>query len=122
MERRQFILSSAGALGCAGLSTAVAQTSAKAPGAAGFAALVGDWFNVYDSVRGVTVQLLKVKQAKASPGTEQFSLSFSGSGGGALDSGTYEVEHAHTGKLLMYLVAHKAGKNMLYRADFNLLA
>lgn len=122
MERRQFILSSASALACAGLSTAMAQTPAKAPGAAGFAALVGESFNIYDSVRGMTVQLLKVKQAKSSPGTEQFSLSFSGAGGGALDSGTYEVEHPQTGKLLMYLVAHKAGKNMLYRADFNLLA
>ena len=40
----------------------------------------------------------------------------------ALDSGTYEVEHQKTGRLMMYLDAHKRGADgLMYRADFNLL-
>lgn len=121
MERRQFIMSSAGALACAGMSSAAALAADSPMSAASFAAMVGDHFNIYDTVRGVTVQLVKVKQAKESLGSQQFSLSFSGPLAGAFDSGTYEVEHPGSGKQLMYLVAHKTGKNAVYRADFNLL-
>jgi len=120
MERRQFIMSSAGALACAGMSPATALADSPMS-AASFAAMVGDYFNIYDSVRGVTVQLVKVKPAKESPGSQQFSLSFSGPLAFAFESGTYEVEHPGSGKQLMYLVAHKTGKNAFYRADFNLL-
>jgi hypothetical protein len=120
MHRRHFIGSGLGIgmLCIAGTGSAAGQVSA-----AGFAALLKDSFNVYDRVRGISVQLVKVRQAAAAPGTRQFSLTFAGSMADALPSGTYEVEHAATGKQLMFLDASGRGQHgVLYRADFNLLA
>lgn len=127
MQRRQFIVRSMGVLAYAGTGTAVIAAAGKGAAwhvsAAGFSAMLNQSFNIYDSVRGVTVQLVKVKEAAASRDGLQFSLSFKGSEADGLDSGTYEVEHPATGKLLMYLDVDKhARKGALYRADFNLLA
>ena len=85
--------------------------------------MLDESFTVYDSVRGIGVQLVKVRRGASEPGTRQFSLTFAGDKADALASGTYEVEHAATGKLLLYLDASPRGQNgVLYRADFNLLA
>ena len=124
MQRRQFIASSMGALAYAGVGTGAMAASvvsgrAAVPGAATFAALLNEAFTVYASARGITVQLVKVKELR--PG--QFSISFKGAAQDGLDSGTYDVEHAAIGNLPLYLDADKRGRNgVVYRADFNLLA
>ena len=123
MQRRQFIVSGVGVVAYAGVGTGVFAASAAAAPAAlnasAFATLLGQSFTMYDSVRGVTVQLVKVNEVAAG----QFSVSFKGRADDGLDSGTYEVEHASMGKLPMYLDADKRGKHgVFYRADFNLLA
>lgn len=106
-----------------GAAASMASGSAAAPrGAAGFSAMLGDSFMIYDRVRGISVQLVKVRKAKAEPGMQQFTLSFAGSDADALASGTYEVEHPATGKMPLYLDVSRRGRDgMLYRADFNLL-
>jgi hypothetical protein len=128
MQRRQFIVSGIGMLAYAGVGTTAALAAEAVAGqgaagqisAAGFRALLNQSFNIYDSVRGITVQLVKVKETARA---RQFTLSFKGAIEDALDSGTYEVEHAATGKLLLYLDANKRARNgVVYRADFNLLA
>lgn len=114
-----------GALACAGAGTgalaanaAGGQAAAGRLSASGFAALLNEQFNIYASARGITVQLFKVKEA----GPGQFSICFKGASEDGLDSGTYEVEHASTGKMPLYLDANKRGRNgVVYRADFNLL-
>ncbi len=128
MQRRQFIISGVGVAAYAGMGTAGALAASAGQGlagqisAAGFSAMLHQDFNIYDSARGVTVQLVKVKQASGAHGARQFSLSFRGAPEDGLDSGTYEVEHAATGKVMMYLDAAKRGKGgVTYRADFNLL-
>ena len=126
MQRRKFIASGIGLLAYAGLGTAATvagQGAGAALSAARFAAMLNQPFTIYDSVRGIRVQLVSVKEAPASRGLHQFTLTFAGAAEDSLDSGTYEVEHAATGKQLMYLDAHKRGKaGVVYRADFNLLA
>jgi hypothetical protein len=133
MQRRHFILSGIGMLAYAGVGTAALAAADAVAGrgvgvggqisAARFAAVLNQSFNIYAGPRGVTVQLVKVREGVGSPGLRQFTLSFAGAAEDALDSGTYEVEHAATGKVLMYLDAGKGGKNgIIYRADFNLLA
>jgi hypothetical protein len=124
MERRKFILGSAGVLACAAVPAGLAiaaQSGAPRFAADAYGAVLKQPFTVYDSVRGLQVTLVKIKQGKATPGMQQFSLSFAGQAAGALDSGTYDVEHPQLGRQPMYLVAIKSGKDMLYRADFNLL-
>lgn len=124
MQRRHFIASGIGMLAWAAGGGAIAgsRSGAGALSAAGFSAMLNDTFTLYDRVRGVNVQLVKVRKGPASPGTRQFTLSFAGASADALTSGTYEVEHPATGKLLMYLDASRRGQQgMLYRADFNLL-
>ena len=125
MQRRQFIVNSMGAMAYAGVGSSAFAASAiagqgAAPLSAGaFTALLKHSFNIYDSVRGITVQLVKVKEV----GPGQFSISFQGAAEDGMDSGTYEVEHASTGKMPMYLDANKRGRHgVVYRADFNLLA
>lgn len=117
-------------LAAAGMSSAAAMAADAAAkravagqlSAAGFSALLRQTFAVYGGERGATLLLVKVKEARAQPGMQQFSLHFSGDGAAALDSGMYELEHPQTGKLLMYLDAHKHGRDgVMYRADFNLL-
>ncbi len=84
--------------------------------------MLKETFYIYDGVRGISVQLVKVRQVAETPGSQQFSLTFSGAQADALPSGTYEVEHALTGKQLMYLDASGGGaQGARYRADFNLL-
>jgi hypothetical protein len=125
MQRRQFIISGIGAAAYAGLGATAAlaaQGAALQLNAASFATMLHQPFNVYDSARGVTVELVKVKEIAGSPGLRQFSLSFKGRAEDGLETGTYEVEHAAIGKVLMYLDADKRGKQgVMYRADFNLL-
>lgn len=124
MQRRDFIASGLGVLACAGASTMAfaARHGSAVPGAQGYAALLGEQFNIYDGVRGVSVRLVKVREAPAQPGMQQFTLRFEGGRPGALPSGTYEVEHAATGKIGMFLDASAQGADtMLYRADFSLL-
>lgn len=128
MQRRDFIGSGIGigALCYAGISGAASAAAYGAParltGAAQFKALLRQQFMVYDGVRGIGVQLVKVRQADAAPGTQQFSLTFSGATADALEGGTYEVEHAAIGKRPMFLDASVRGQNgVSYRADFNLL-
>ena len=124
MQRRDFIASGLGALACAGISTAALAAShgGAGPGAQAYAALLGEKFIVYDGVRGETVRLVKVRQAPAQPGMQQFTLRFEGGRHGALPSGTYEVDHAATGKIDMFLDASARGADsVLYRADFSLL-
>ena len=131
MQRRQFIVSGIGVIAYAGVGATAALAAEAVAGqgvagqisAAGFRTMLNQSFNIYDSVRGITVQLVKVKETAGSAGARQFTLSFKGAIEDALDSGTYEVEHAATGKLLLYLDADKRAKSgVLYRADFNLLA
>lgn len=94
-----------------------AQGAALSAGA--FSALLNHSFNIYASARGITVQLVKVKEVSAG----QFSICFRGAAEDGLDSGTYEVEHAAIGKMPLYLDANKRAKQgVVYRADFNLLA
>ena len=127
MQRRQFIVSGVGVMayagaGMAGAAVAAAGGIAGQMSAAGFSAMLHQPFNVYDTKRGVTVELVRVRQAPGQ-GAGQFSLSFAGREGEVLDSGVYEVEHPATGKVMMYLDADKKGsKGVIYRADFNLLA
>ncbi len=128
MQRRLFIVSGVGAAAYAGMGTtaALAATALGGKGtvsvnAQGFASLLNESFNIYDGVRGITVQLVKVQKARDHAG-QQFSLSFSGRSEDALASGTYEVEHGAVGKQMMYLDAQKRGaQSVVYRADFNLL-
>lgn len=103
----------------AGTGATAANVVAGPFSASKFSALLNEQFNIYASARGITVQLVNVKEA----GPGQFSISFKGASEDGLDSGTYEVEHASTGKMPLYLDANKRGKNgVIYRADFNLLA
>lgn len=133
MERRHFIVGGAGMLAAAGMSGAAA-VAAEVAGeaarravageisAAGFSALLNQSFTVHGGLRGATLRLMKVTEAAERPGMRQFSLQFAGDGGAALGTGMHELEHAETGKLMMYLDAQKQGRDaMLYRADFNLL-
>lgn len=120
MQRRHFIAGSIGAVTWAGLASAASDTQAP-QATSGYAGLVQQHFNIYDSVRGVTVQLIKVKQVPSASGARQFTLTFAGDHAGALASGTYEVEHPVTGKVAMYLHARATASGMHYRADFNLL-
>lgn len=120
MQRRHFI---SGGIGIGLLCIGGNGSAAGQVSAAGYSAMLKESFNVYDSVRGIRVQLVKVRQVAAAAGTRQFSLTFSGAKADALASGTYEVEHAATGKQMMYLDASSHGQHgVLYRADFNLLA
>ena len=130
MQRRQFIMSSAGMLAAAGMSSTAALAADAAArralagqlSAAGFSALLRQSFAVYGGERGATLQLVKVTEVPAQAGMQQFSLHFSGDGGPALESATYELEHPQTGKMMMYLDAHKHGREAVtYRADFSLL-
>ncbi len=131
MERRKFILSSAGLVACAGMSTSMARAAEAAArravagelSAAGFSALLNQQFTVYGTARGATLELVKVKDAaRPQPGLRQFTLHFKSETGLGLASGSYELEHASTGRMMMYLDADQRGRDaMLYRADFNLL-
>lgn len=106
-------------VGSGAMAAGALSGSPATPSAAAFAALLNQAFTVYASARGITVQLVKVKELR--PG--QFSVSFKGAAGEGLDSGTYEVEHAAIGNLPLYLDADKRGRSgVVYRADFNLLA
>ncbi len=111
-------------LACAGSGAVMAggRGATTQLGVAAFADMVNDTFLIYDNVRGVSVQLVKVRKAKAEPGMQQFTLTFAGSDADALAGGTYEVEHPAIGKMPMYLDVSRRGQHgMLYRADFNLL-
>lgn len=129
MERRTFIMSSAGVLACAGMGAGTAAAANAAArhavageiSAAGFEALLHQKFTVHGEARRTSVELAEVSQVPGTPGLQQFSLRFSGSPSGALDSGLYDVEHPKLGRLMVYLDARKAGGGMLYRADFSLL-
>lgn len=124
MQRREFIAGGIGVLAWAGIGTAAhaAGRAEMALDAQGFAALINEQFNIFDSVRGITVRLVKVKPGPAAAGLQQFSLNFEGERAGALPSGTYEVEHALTGKTVLYLDASAHGQHVTrYRADFSLL-
>lgn len=133
MQRRQFILAGSGLIGYlgAGSGAALAATAARsmisrapeALSAATFSAALNAQVNVYGGVRGVTMQLSSVVEAKPQPGLQQFAVYFTGRAADQLPSGSYEVEHASFGKIALYLQASadpaKAGN---YRADFCLLA
>lgn len=123
MQRRDFLTTGIGLLACTGVGTAAAaERTGMTLSAQGFARLLNEPFHIFDSVRGVPVRLLTVSKGREQPGVQQFSLSFEGERAGALPSGTYEVEHALTGKLSMYLDASPHGQYATrYRADFSLL-
>lgn len=127
MQRRKFMLAGGGALAYAGigLPNALAAKLARPNkiSAAMFTALLNQSFNIYASVRGVSVQLVEVKAGKSYGTHSQFSLKFAGAEGDVLPSGTYEVENASTGKLQMYLDASSNGaQGVNYRAQFTQMA
>ncbi len=127
MQRRQFIIAGIGTLAAVGMGAPAAgaarlQGAAGQVSAGGFSAVLNESFNIYDGARGVTVQLVKVKEIASAQGSRQFSLSFKGGLADGIDSGTYDVEHPAIGKVLMFLDASQRGKGaVMYRADFNLL-
>jgi hypothetical protein len=123
MERREFMLAVGGALACAGASPALAIGAGALPAGlnrAAFAALVGQSLITYDSARGVALTLLALKDTKAAPCHEQFTLLLSGSEGSPLKTGTYDVYHANIGTLPLFI--ETAGDGAKYRIQFSLLA
>jgi hypothetical protein len=129
MERRTFIMSSAGVLACAGLgaggaaaaNAAARQAVAGEISAEGFAALLHQPFTLHGQLKRTSVQLAAVSQIPALPGLHQFSLQFSGTQGKDFGSGLYDIEHPRMGRLMVYLDAQTVGGQVLYRADFSLL-
>lgn len=129
MERRTFIMSSAGMLACAGVSAGAA-AAVNAAGryalageisAEGFAALLHQPFTVHGNALPAQVQLAAVSRLPNTPGLHQFSLQFAGGGGKGFDSGLYEIENPRMGRLMVYLDARRVGGEVVYRADFSLL-
>ena len=123
MLRRKFMLAAGGTLAYAGVglpkALAAKLVRSNKLSAAMFTALLNQSFNVYASVRGVSVQLVEVKAGKSHPSHSQFSLKFTGVEGEALPSGTYEVDNASSGQLQMYLEASSNGaQGINYRAEF----
>ena len=122
MERREFILAAGGTLACAGASPALAVAAGALPSGlnrAAFAALIGQSLIAYDSARGVPLALTAIKDGKAQPGQEQFTLQLSGSEGSPLQTGTYDVYHASIGTVPLFIEATGAAA---YRVQFSLLA
>jgi hypothetical protein len=83
-----------------------------------YAGLLQQTFNVYESKRGVAMQLTALENLPSAPGQQQFTLTFSAPGV-TLRSGTYDVEHASTGITPLYLEAAAPGT---WLAHFNLLS
>ena len=125
MERREFMLAAGGAVACAGMSPAVALAAGALPGALGrasFAALLGQSLIAYDGARGVALTLTDIRDAKAAPGHQQFSLLLSGSAGSPLQSGAYPVYHASLGTVPLFIeAAGTQDRDALYRVQFSLL-
>jgi len=133
MQRREFVIATGSLLAASGASvTAGAATLPRPPlisvpaglrvlNGATFRGLLNQNFNVYQSKRGVTMELIAVRMPdQARPGSEQFTLVFSAPGV-TLPSDTYEVEQAAIGMTAMYLQQGEPGQN-LYLAHFNLLS
>lgn len=133
MQRRDFVIATGSLLATAGTgATAAASTTTALPrqplilvppglrvlNGATFEGVLHQTFNVYASQRGVSMQLVEVRQEKSSAGTEQFTLVFSAPGV-TLPSGTYEVEQSAIGKTDIFLQQGEAGKDV-YLAHFNL--
>lgn len=124
MERRNFLLAASGLLGATGLGQAAALAALPPTPSqirmAGFRQLQGQRFNLYQSKRGTSADLVEVKEGKAYPRLEQFTLLFATPD--QLAPGVYEVEHAAIGRLSLYLhAAGQGAQGLLYRAEFSLL-
>lgn len=125
MQRREFVMATGGLM-VAGLGQAAvpqARLMAALPrsvyrfDSSHYAGLLQQTFNVYESSRGVAMQLTALHTVPSAPGQQQFTLTFSAPGV-TLRSGTYDVEHASTGITPLYLEAAAPGT---WLAHFNLL-
>lgn len=131
MQRREFVIATGSLLAASGASLPAAAGTLPQPplisvpaglrvlNGATFQGLLNQNFNVYESKRGVTMQLSAVRTPdQATPGSEQFTLVFSAPGV-TLPNGTYQVEQSAIGMTAMYLQQGEPGQN-LYLAHFNL--
>ena len=135
MKRREFLIGCGSSVVLAGLSLksglAIAASQSKAEAEAMNAALVSStWksmlnerFILHDAVKGlVNLNLVAVRESKANPRLNQFSITFFGKGDERIAEGTYLMEHLRAGKFMLHLQPIELGSaGVHYRADFSLL-
>jgi len=135
MKRREFLIGCGSSVVLAGLSLksglAIAASQSKAEAEAMNAALVGStWksmlnerFMLHDAVKGlVNLNLVAVRESKANPRLDQFSITFVGKEVERVAEGTYPMEHPRAGKFMLHLQPIELGSaGAHYRADFSLL-
>jgi hypothetical protein len=131
MKRRDILRAGASSLALAGMIGAAAPQAAAAD-ASSFAwshatalALVGQqfWLN-HPELRaiGLTLADVQAPATQGDPRMQQFSLVFA-SDGARFAAGTYEIDHATLGRIMLFLAPAGSGAGApRYRADFSLLS
>jgi hypothetical protein len=132
MKRREFLTGYGSALLASSIGLSLAATARSATtslpplsgplGEEQFTAYINQHFWVHNQNRQSELTLVAVTEGTPRPKHKEVSLTFAGPETESLDAGTYNFEHASSGRFQLYLEpAGQGPQGLYYRADFSLL-